>query len=245
MGQAQAEACSCGPAPCGGLSDVSQELEAITSLDRWSARVERRLQLARGRWARWRGAQVGTRFGLGRNVRLLHPTCFRAGHDVTIMDNSYLHCLSTRGVQFGSHTSIDRNLWLSCGVVPGNPGYFEIGDHSYIGPNAVMGADGPIVIGSHVQMGPNVTITAENHVFSDPSRRINEQGIRHQGITVEDDCWIGGGVIILDGVRIGRGSVIGAGAVVTRSIAPYSVAIGVPAQVVRNRLDPSGAVSTS
>jgi acetyltransferase-like isoleucine patch superfamily enzyme len=100
-----------------------------------------------------------------------------------------------------------------------------------------MGAGGPLVIGSHVQMGPNVTITAENHLFSDPTRHVDEQGVSHEGIYIEDDCWIGGGVIILDGVRIGCGSVIGAGSVVTRSIPPNSVAIGVPARVVRSRMD--------
>lgn len=207
----------------------------MTSLDHWEHRIARRMQLWRGQIARWRGAQVGQRFGLGLGVRLMYPTCFVAGDDVTIEDHGYLHCLSPRGVRFGSHTSVAPNLWLSCGRTPDNPGYFEIGDYSYIGPNAVMGAGGPIVIGNHVQMGPNVTITAENHLFDDPILRINEQGLSHQGIIIEDDCWIAGGVIILDGVTLGRGCVIGAGAVVTHSIPPLSVAVGVPARVIRRR----------
>ena len=215
---------------------MTNHVNQITSFDYWKARIERHLQLLRGRWMRWCGARVGIRFGLGRRIRILYPACFEGGDDVTIMDNSYLHCLSIRGVRFGSHTSIDRNLWLSCGVVPGNEGYFEIGDNSYIGPNAVMGAGGPIVIGRHVQIGPNVTVTAEDHVFSDPEKHIDEQGVIHKGIYIEDDCWIGGGAIILDGVRIGHGSVIGAGAVVTRDIPPYSIAFGVPARVVRTRV---------
>lgn len=207
----------------------------MTKFDNWEMRIERRRQIGRGRWAQWRGAQVGVRFGLGKGVRVLYPSCLVAGDDVTILDHGYLHCLSARGVRFGNHTSIDRNLWLSCGVVPGNDGYFEIGDYSYVGPNAVMGAGGPIVIGSHVQMGPNVTITAESHVFANALQRIDEQGVSHLGIVIEDDCWIGGRVSILDGVRIGRGSVIGAGAVVTQNIPPYSIAIGVPAKVIRQR----------
>jgi acetyltransferase-like isoleucine patch superfamily enzyme len=211
------------------------DTEYLTWPDRWEARIERRLQLLRGSWIRWRGARVGARFGLGHGVKLFYPFCFEAGDDVTISDNGYLHCLSVRGVKFGSHTSIDRNLWLSCGVTPGNEGYFEIGDYSYVGPNAVMGAGGRIVIGSHVQMGPNVTITAEDHVFSDPKQRIDEQGVSHEGISIEDDCWIGGGVTILDGVRIGRGSVIGAGAVVTKSLPRLSVAVGNPAQIIKTR----------
>ena len=52
---------------------------------------------------------------------------------------------------------------------------------------------------------------------------------------IEDDCWIGSGVRILDGVTIGHGSIVGAGAVVTKSIPPYSIAVGVPAKVVSQR----------
>lgn len=222
---------------------MSSRQSAVSRLDDWEGRVERHMQLLRGRWAQLRGAQVGARFGLGRQVRLLHPACFEAGDDVTILDHGYLHCLSSRGIRFGNHTSIDRNLWLSCGATP-DEGYFQIGDRCYIGPNAVMGAGGPIVIGNHVQMGPNVTITAENHVFSDPSRRIDEQGVSHLGIHIEDGCWLGGGVMVLDGVRIGQGSVIGAGSVVTKSIPPYSVAMGVPARVVRSRIDPTSDPQT-
>ena len=214
------------------------------TLDVIEARIERRLQLLRGRIARWRGVRAGERFGLGRGVRIRYPGYLQVGDDVTIEDYGYLHCLSLRGVKFGSYTSIDRNLWLSCGVVTGNEGYFEIGERSYIGPNAVMGAGGTIIIGSHVQMGPNVTITAENHVFSDPERRIDEQGVSHEGVHIEDECWIGGGVIVLDGVCIGQGSVVGAGALVTKSIPPYSVAVGVPARVIRSRIATTTGVDT-
>jgi acetyltransferase-like isoleucine patch superfamily enzyme len=52
---------------------------------------------------------------------------------------------------------------------------------------------------------------------------------------IEDDCWLGDGVKVLDGVTIGRGSVIGAGAVVTKDIPPFSVAVGVPARVIKSR----------
>jgi acetyltransferase-like isoleucine patch superfamily enzyme len=207
----------------------------ITRRDRWEEWMERKLQLLRGQIACRRGAHAGARFGLGRAVRILYPACFWAGDDVSIENYGYLHCLSVRGVRFGNHTSVGTNLWLACGLKPGNEGCFEIGDHSYIGPNAVIGAGGPVSIGSHVQFGPNVTLTAENHVFADLSRRIDEQGVSHQGIVIEDDCWIGGRASILDGVRVGRGSVIGAGAVVTRDIPPYSVAAGVPAHVIRSR----------
>jgi acetyltransferase-like isoleucine patch superfamily enzyme len=209
----------------------------ISWFDRQLSRFNRKLELWRGQMVRWRGAQAGIRFGLGRHVRIEYARGLCAGDDVSIEDNSFLRCLSERGVIIGSHTSLGRNLWLSCGRISEahSLGWFEIGEYSYIGPNGVMGAGGGIKIGNHVQMGPNVTITAENHRFDNPDRLMDEQGVSHQGVVVEDNVWIGGRVTILDGVTIGRGSVIGAGAVVTQSIPPYSIAVGMPARVLRSR----------
>jgi acetyltransferase-like isoleucine patch superfamily enzyme len=204
-------------------------------LDAWEERIERRLQLARGRWAQWRGAQTGARFGLGRGVRILYPRYLAAGDDVTIMDYGYLHCVSARGVKFGSHTSVDRNLWLSCGHSPDHRGYFEIGDYSFVGAYAVMGAGGGISIGSHVLIGQSVNIHAERHHFDDTARPIRTQGVSYQGVVIEDDVWIGSKATILDGVTIGRGAVIGAGAVVTKSVPPLAIAVGVPARIAGYR----------
>jgi acetyltransferase-like isoleucine patch superfamily enzyme len=211
--------------------------DRISWLDEVLGRANRKLELWRGHLVRCRGARAGVRFGLGRHVRIAYARCLRAGDDVSIEDHGFLHCLSARGVVIGNHTSLGRNLWLHCGGTPSDHahGWFEIGDYSYIGPNAVMGAGGGIRIGSHVQIGPNVTITAENHRFDDPDRLMDQQAVSHQGVIVEDDVWIGGRATILDGVTIGHGSVIGAGAVVTQSIPPYSIAVGVPARVLRSR----------
>jgi acetyltransferase-like isoleucine patch superfamily enzyme len=163
--------------------------------------------------------------------------CFTAGDDVMIGEFSFLHCLSKRGVRIGSHTSIDGNLWLHCGGTSydSGHGYFEIGDYSYIGCNAVMGAGGGICIGNHVLIGQSVNIHAENHRFADANLRIDQQGVSYQGVIIKDDVWIGSKTTILDGVTIGQGAVIGAGAVVTKSIPPYAIAIGVPARIIGTR----------
>lgn len=206
-----------------------------TNLDDWARRIERRLQLARGRWAHLRGARAGVRFGLGKGVRILYPPYLKVGDDVTIMDDSYLNCMSTRGVQIGNHTSIDQNLWLSCGGAQNSRGYFEIGDCSFIGAYAVMGAGGGISIGSNVLIGQNVNIHAESHRFDDPAQLIREQGVRYQGVIIGDDVWIGSKATILDGVTIARGAVVGAGAVVTKSVPPQTIVVGVPARVIGYR----------
>lgn len=210
-----------------------------TKLTEFELRINRKLELARGKIVGWRGARVGDRFGVGKGVTLIYPTYFKAGNDVTIGEYSYLHCLGKNGVKIGDFTSIDRNLWLHCGGYASDHGFFEIGDHSFIGCNAVIGAGGGIKIGRHVLIGQGVNFHAENHRFSNRNLRIDQQGVSYQGIVVEDDVWIGSKVTILDGVVIGQGAVIGAGAVVTRSIPPYAVAVGTPARVVDHRGNPT------
>jgi acetyltransferase-like isoleucine patch superfamily enzyme len=72
-------------------------------------------------------------------------------------------------------------------------------------------------------------------VYTDPDKYIKDQGITAEGITIEDDVWLASNVVVVDGVTIGKGSVVGAGAVVNKSLPPYSVAVGVPAKVVKDR----------
>jgi acetyltransferase-like isoleucine patch superfamily enzyme len=209
----------------------------ISWLENLIQRLDRKLQLFRGGLAHLRGTRAGRRFGIGRGVRLIFPECLTVGDDVTIGDFSFLHCLSENGVRIGSGTSVDRNLWLHCGGTLSDHahGYVEIGDNSYIGCNAVIGAGGGIRIGSHVLIGQSVNLHAENHRYADPDRLIVEQGVSYQGIVIEDDVWIGSKAIILDGVKIGRGAVIGAATVVNRSIPEHAIALGVPAQIVGKR----------
>ncbi len=206
-------------------------------LERQTRRIERRLQLLRGHMLGLRGAHLGSNFGLGRGAKVEYPHCLYTGDQITIEDYAYMHCLSEHGVHISSFTSIDRNLWLHCGGRPGDcgNGFFEIGEHSYIGCNAVIGAGGGIRIGNYVLVGQSVNMHAEQHRFADTNRLICEQGVSYRSLVIEDDVWVGSKVTILTGVTIGRGAVIGAGSVVTRDIAPYSVAVGVPAKVIRSR----------
>jgi acetyltransferase-like isoleucine patch superfamily enzyme len=204
-------------------------------LEHLLVRYDRRLQLLRGQLLRLRGATAGTRFGVGRHVQVWHPDCLVLGHDVTILDFAYIRSAFRGSVQAGDHTAFHIGFWLDCGSAHDPPGFFHVGSHCLIQPYGVMNAGGGITIGDHVLMGQMVTIHAGNHRFDDPTRRIDEQGTVHEGVTIEDDCWIGAKATILDGVRIGHGAVIGAGAVVTHSVAPYAVAVGVPARVIKQR----------
>ena len=93
-----------------------------------------------------------------------------------------------------------------------------------------------IRIGDHVQIGPHVQLLCPTHpLHPEDRKRMWEGGLP---ITIEDNVWLGGGAIILAGVTVGHDSVIGAGAVVTKDVPPFSVAVGSPARVVKT-IDPS------
>ena len=88
-----------------------------------------------------------------------------------------------------------------------------------------------IVIGNNVAIAPEVKIFSASHDYQDIS--LPDYG---EGIYIEDYVWIGGGAIILPGVKIGKGSVIGAGSIVTHDIPDWSVAVGNPARVIKKRV---------
>ncbi|KAL1966997.1 hypothetical protein VTN77DRAFT_3521 [Rasamsonia byssochlamydoides] len=107
----------------------------------------------------------------------------------------------------------------------------SIGRNVYANVNLTILDCALVTIGHRVMIGPSVSILAATHETEVQSRRDNIEYARP--ITIGNDCWIGGNVVLLAGVTIGNGSTIGAGAVVTKDIPPFSVAVGNPARVVR------------
>jgi len=197
----------------------------------------------KGFWAYLRGLLLrprlracGGRFFLGRQTRILFPDYLAVGRNVAIGDYVYMTCYGRHGVTLGHNVRLREFGWVQVTSHLTNPGEgLVVGDNTYIGPHCLLGAGGLITIGRDVALGAYVQLLAENHNFADPARAINEQGVTREGITIEDGCWLGNSVIVLDGVRIGARSVVGAGAVVTRDVPPASVAVGNPARVVKRR----------
>lgn len=114
-------------------------------------------------------------------------------------------------------------------------GHIEIGFGSTIGERTTIGCSDSVVIGKYVQIASDCSIRDTNHKFDDADCLIVQQGLVTKPIVIEDDVWIAAGCHILSGVTIGKGSVIGAGSVVTSDIPPNSIAVGVPAKVVKKR----------
>lgn len=168
-------------------------------------------------------------------VRILQARHLRLGRSVYIDHGVYLHACPD-GITIGDRSFVMHNSILHVFNFRNLPhAGITIGRDCFVGEANVIRGQGGVAIGNDVYTGPLVQILAVNHVYSDPDTPIREQGITAQGITIEDDVWLAAGAIVLDGVRIGRGSVIGAGAVVASDIPPYSVAVGSPARVVKDR----------
>lgn len=128
----------------------------------------------------------------------------------------------------GTNVNIERNAVFGP--------LLKIGDNSGIGINCEI--YGPVTIGKNVMMGPEVVIYTSGHKHNRTDIPMIEQGAEtEREVNIGDDVWIGRRAIIMPGVTIGDGVIIGAGAVVTKNIEPYMVAVGVPAKAIKSRLD--------
>jgi acetyltransferase-like isoleucine patch superfamily enzyme len=171
------------------------------------------------------------------NVRLLCPANIRLGKQVYLDSHVYLHALPA-GITIGEGTSLMHGTIFHTFNFRNLPhAGITTGKNCFFGEYTCIRGQGGVRIGDGVYTGTQVQIAAVNHVYSDPDKYIKDQGITAEGITIEDDVWLGSNVVVVDGVTIGKGCIVGAGAVVTKSLPPYSVAVGVPAKVVKDRRD--------
>ncbi len=167
------------------------------------------------------------------NVRLRFAKYITLQHGVYLDQNSYLHACPN-GIRIGENTIVMYGAILHVYNFRDMPhSGITIGKDCLIGEYSVIRGQGGVTIGDRVYTSPFSQIIAVNHVIKDPDQPIIHQGITADGITIEDDVWIGSGAIITDGVNIGKGSVIAAGAVVTKDVPEHTVVAGVPAKVIR------------
>jgi acetyltransferase-like isoleucine patch superfamily enzyme len=182
--------------------------------------------------------RIGKSTNIETGVELINANSIELGHRVRIDRDVRLRNIKRNTkICLGDRACLGRGVNVK--VHPGEGGKIEIGDRTSIGPYSCLSGLF-IKIGKDCLIAPHVGIFANNHVYADPTLPIVEQGHSYEGIVIEDDCWLGYGAKVMDGVKISQGSVIGAGAVVTRDIPPYSVAVGVPAKVISRREQMSG-----
>jgi acetyltransferase-like isoleucine patch superfamily enzyme len=175
---------------------------------------------------------------VGTRCKIRHAHKISAGKTITIGDNVEINALSRHGIQLGNNVSIHRNTIIECtGVIRELGEGLIIGNNVGIAQNCFIQVRGKVVIGSNVMFGPRVSIFSENHGFADLDTPMVDQPTTRGAVTIEDDVWLGTGSTILSGVTIGKGSIIAAGAVVNKDVPPYSIAAGIPAKIIKNRLN--------
>jgi acetyltransferase-like isoleucine patch superfamily enzyme len=120
-------------------------------------------------------------------------------------------------------------------VINANRGQVTLGDRAWLGPFCLVYGNGGVTIGRNVLVAGHSSINTVSHSADRCDIPINDQPVVIDPVVIEDDVWIGLNAVILQGVSIGRGTIVGAGAVVNKSIPPWSIAAGVPARVIGRR----------
>ena len=197
----------------------------------------RAMQVLRGIFLRPFLKQSDGMLFIGQRVKISHAYQLSTGKNTIIEDNVYINALSEQGIIIGNNVSIARDCILICtGVIAQKGTGITIGEGTGINARAYLSGQGGIEIGRNVIFGPEVKIFSENHNYADPEQTIKAQGVTRKGVKIGDNCWLGAGVTVLDGVTIGKGCVVAAGSVVTKSIPLNSIAAGVPAKIIKNRI---------
>lgn len=115
-------------------------------------------------------------------------------------------------------------------------GRISIGDRTVVNPYCVLYGAGGLEIGSDVGIAAHTVMIPANHGFQDFDVPMMKQPVAMRGIKIEDDVWIASNCVILDGVTVGSGAVVAAGAVVTHNVENCTVVAGVPARVIKKRM---------
>lgn len=161
-------------------------------------------------WAKMflKNCPSGVRFG--RNIEIRSPKNITLNRKVKFDDYCFLDATKSSIIIY-ANSSFNRNIQI----------------------NASLG--GKITIGENCIIGPGVIFRSSNHNFYNPDVPIKNQGHNSSDIIIEDDVWIGASAIILPGVTIGKGCIVAAGSVVTKSFRAFQVIGGVPASIIKKR----------
>lgn len=170
---------------------------------------------------------------IGCNVIFRHPGNIELGNNVTIDDNCVIdgRGAGSDGLVLEDNVIINRNC-----MILAKAGRIRFGKNTSVGSNSIIVSMDGVELGESVLTAGACNLSAGSYHFEDIDAPVMDQGVYTKGpIRIGSKAWLGTGVIVLDGVTIGVGAVIGAGAVVTKDIPDNSIAVGIPAQVIRER----------
>ncbi len=179
---------------------------------------------------------VGSGLIIGRGVSIRHPGKITLGHRVGVDDNALLDAsgMESEGITIHDEVIVSRNCMVQAKI-----GSTTIGARTEVGANTIISSISRVEIGKFGLIGPNCLIGGGHYKTDRTDIPMMDMGWASRGpLIIGDDVWLGTGVVVLDGVRIGNGCVVGAGAVVSKDLPDYAVAMGLPARIVRYRPKP-------
>jgi len=176
--------------------------------------------------------KVGKNVAFGVNVTIRHPSKIRIGDNVVIDDNCVLDAKGdgNNGITIGNGVFVGKNTILTC-----HDGDIVLEDNVNIGFNCVISSLSSIVLKKNNLLASYVYLVGGDHIAERTDVPILFQGRTSKGIVIGENCWLGAHVAVLDGSEIGRDCIIGANAVVNGQIPEFSIAVGTPAKVLRDR----------
>jgi acetyltransferase-like isoleucine patch superfamily enzyme len=173
---------------------------------------------------------------VGKRCCIKNKHKIEIGRTVQIGDNVEINALSKYGIKIGNNVTILDNTIIECtGVIRNLGDGLILGNNVGISQNCFIQVRGKVEIENNVILGPYVSIFSENHNFENPDLPVNMQGETRKGVKIEDGVWLGAHSTILDGVTVGNNSIVAAGSVVTKDVAPYTVVGGIPAKLIKRR----------
>lgn len=216
----------------------SESLFALLRYEFYTA-ILARLPGALGYWVRGKllprlmnSVGPGSVFGTGMVLRC--PGRISLGRAVLADDGVVLDAKGESSrIMIGDQVLLGRHTILSC-----HDSELAIGNFVSIGPFCFLVSRSHLRIGSNVAIGAGTYMLGGGHAFDDPDKPVIHQERTSKGIVVHEGAWIGIGAKILDGVTIGENSIVGAGAVITKDVPPWTVAMGNPARIVEKRQRP-------
>jgi acetyltransferase-like isoleucine patch superfamily enzyme len=195
--------------------------------------------------ARFSGARVGSGVFLGRNLSLSGRIVIEDGvrieddvvlsGDIQVGTNTCIQKLTeiTGNISIGANSLVGAFSFLSTGP----KGRLKIGADVLVNAYSVLGASSSVDIGDHCIFAPYVQITDATHGIEDTAKLAKHTDFSSSPVVLGKNVWLGSAAMVMKGVTVGEGAVIGAKALVTRSIPPFAVAYGIPAKVARIRDD--------
>ena len=176
---------------------------------------------------------MGENVTIGKGVNIINPEYISVGNNVQISDGCTLIARGEQGITLGDGVRLQHRVYLDTERT--NDGYIKIGKGVYIGTGTTLFGHMGLEIGDDCLLAQNISLTPYSHIFDDPNRIIYSQGGHCKKVTIGNDVYIGMGCCVMYSGDIGEGSVIGAHSTVVKPIPPYSVAVGTPAKVIKER----------